>query len=397
MFYLSNSKKLFGWVAYYLAECDVFYMKIVYIANIRFPTEKAHGIQIMNTCTALTSLDHDVELIVPYRKNPIREDASSFYGISTVFFIRRLFCPDLLFLGNIGYLIHSIFFLLRVLFLYAWRKDIVFYSRDAFILLPLSFFQKNIFLESHEGKNNLITRSLLKRIAGMICITHALKDFYKEQGLAQEKICVAPDAVDLRRFSRIEDKEVTRRLLGLPNDKPIVTYVGSLTLYKWKGADVLLEAARILRDQCYVLIVGGRLNEIKSFAHLSVDNVLFVGQQPHDKIPLYLRASDVLVLPNKAGDEVSERFTSPMKLFEYMASGVPIIASDLPSIREILNEQSAVLISPNDHRILAQQVIRLLENPSIGVSLAQQARQDVQVYTWDMRAKEIANFIKDIL
>ena len=372
-------------------------MKIVYIANIRFPTEKAHGIQIMNTCTALTSLDHDVELIVPYRKNPIREDASSFYGISTVFFIRRLFCPDLLFLGNIGYLIHSIFFLLRVLFLYAWRKDIVFYSRDAFILLPLSFFQKNIFLESHEGKNNLITRSLLKRIAGMICITHALKDFYKEQGLAQEKICVAPDAVDLRRFSRIEDKEVTRRLLGLPNDKPIVTYVGSLTLYKWKGADVLLEAARILRDQCYVLIVGGRLNEIKSFAHLSVDNVLFVGQQPHDKIPLYLRASDVLVLPNKAGDEVSERFTSPMKLFEYMASGVPIIASDLPSIREILNEQSAVLISPNDHRILAQQVIRLLENPSIGVSLAQQARQDVQVYTWDMRAKEIANFIKDIL
>ncbi|MBI4049952.1 MAG: glycosyltransferase [Candidatus Doudnabacteria bacterium] len=200
--------------------------------------------------------------------------------------------------------------------------------------------------------------------------------------------------------------------MGLPQDKKIVMYTGHV--YEWKGADVLLEAARLssLRapakqsqsgeiassteaprnDQDMLFIfVGGTDWDMQRFRPLAegLANVLLLGQKPHDLIPKYLGAADILVLPNSGKSDISKYYTSPLKMFEYMAAGKPIVASDLPAIREVLNENNAVLVRPDDPQALAQGIKRILENPDLGTKLANQARLDVASYNWPARAQKI--------
>lgn len=119
-----------------------------------------------------------------------------------------------------------------------------------------------------------------------------------------------------------------------------------------------------------------------------------VGHRPHQEIPYWLKAADVLVLPNSAKEKISRFYTSPLKLFEYMASGTPIVASDLPSIREVLNEKNAVLVKPDSPEFLTAGIMKVLENPYLSDKISKQAFQDVQNYTWEKRAEKILRFIK---
>ena len=90
--------------------------------------------------------------------------------------------------------------------------------------------------------------------------------------------------------------------------------------------------------------------------------VKLCGHQDHQKIPVYLKAADILALPNSGKTEMSRCYTSPLKLFEYMASQRPIIASNLPSIREILNEDTAVLVQADSPEKFAIEIIKLINN-----------------------------------
>jgi len=119
---------------------------------------------------------------------------------------------------------------------------------------------------------------------------------------------------------------------------------------------------------------------------------LLITQKPNKEIPFYLKAADVLVLPNKKGEDISEKYTSPLKMFEYMASKRPIVASDLPSIREILNDHNSIIMEPNDPQKLAEGIKEAL-NQDLSQKISQQAFSDVQSYTWEKRTKKILEFI----
>ena len=118
-----------------------------------------------------------------------------------------------------------------------------------------------------------------------------------------------------------------------------------------------------------------------------------MGYKPHAEIPYWLKAADILVLPNTEKDHFSEYYTSPLKMFEYMASKRPIAASDLPSIRDILNEENAIFFEPDNAESLASAINQLLEDEVFAKKITHQAHQDVQKYTWDNRAKEILDLI----
>jgi glycosyltransferase involved in cell wall biosynthesis len=177
----------------------------------------------------------------------------------------------------------------------------------------------------------------------------------------------------------------------LPLDKKIVLYAGHL--YERKGAFVVGEAAPLLDDDTLVLFVGGTEDEIPDFTNRygSDSHVRILGPKPHADIPYYLCAADVLVLPNSAKDADARLYTSPMKLFEYMASGTPIIASDVPSVREILNEQTAYFFAPDDPRALAESVLRVLLHKEEADEKVCSAKKIVAVHTWEKRAKNIMN------
>lgn len=369
-------------------------MKLAYVANARIPTEKAHGLQIMKMCEQFAKRA-DAELVVPRRLNPIKDDPFIYYGVNKGFKIKHLPVLDLVKLGRVGFWIESLFFSLAALIYLASKKTDIIYGRDEAPLYFLSFFKKNIFWEAHQGRMNIAVKRLLKKSAGVITISNGLKEFYKEK---RSDIWISPDAVDFDAFNVSLSKEECRRKLNLPPDKKIVLYSGHL--YEWKGADLLLEAAKqhpTFNNQHSVLFVfvGGTEEDILKFKIKSskLKNVLVVGRRPHQEIPLWLKASDILILPNSAKEEISRSFTSPMKLFEYMASGAPIIASDLPSIREIVGEKDALFFKADDAQDLADKIKYVFEHEAEARAKAGSARQKVQNYTWRNRAENILNFI----
>jgi len=376
-------------------------MKLIYIANIRLPTEKGHGWQIMKMCETFARSGMEVELVVPWRFNKIKENPFEYYGVEKKFKITKIPSLDLVKFGKAGFLIQSLSFAKCVFWYVFFRKADVIYSRDELPLFFLSFLnlfaldRKNLFLESHDGRFNFVIKRVLLKCRGIISISEGLKDFYKLNGIDANKILVAPDGVDIEEFNIDILKEKVRQKLNLPLDKKIILYTGSFYLYDWKGVDVLLEASKLFSNEHLFLLVGGSREDIKKIQNkYKLKNTMLIGHKLHREIPYYLKAADVLVLPNKKGDETSEKYTSPLKLFEYMASGVPIVASDLHSIKEILNEKNAVLVEPNNFQNLTEGIIKALENPDFSDKISKQALLDVSKYTWNKRSVKIIEFIK---
>ena len=185
--------------------------------------------------------------------------------------------------------------------------------------------------------------------------------------------------------------------LGLPKDKRIVCYTGNI--YPWKGVHTLALCSRHLPNDVHVLIVGGSIGDhnISPFREFleqeDLGNVTMTGHRPHATIPKYLAASDVLVLPNSSEATISREYTSPLKLFEYMASNTPLVASDLPSLREVLNEGNAELVEPDSPAALAKGIMKVLDEEGLGDRHAKQAFQDVHEFSWARRVKKILTFI----
>ena len=126
-----------------------------------------------------------------------------------------------------------------------------------------------------------------------------------------------------------------------------------------------------------------------------VENLGLAGFVPHREVPLYLATTVVLVMPYtiemtiKVGTNAS-LFTSPIKLFEYMASGTPIVASSLPSIREILDDRrNAVLVEPNSAEALGEGIEAVLHDAELGERISQEAKREAALFTWEERAKKL--------
>lgn len=368
-------------------------MKIFYIANSRLPTEKAHGIQIMEMCSAFSALGHEVELIVPDRRNCIGVSPFAYYGKAETFKITRLPDWDLLKHGPIGFVIQSLRFAFRTVHYIRGKEGIV-YSRDEYALALLKVFSgRRCYYEAHDIRRNFFLNLMLRRVDGIIAITQGLKDRLIAKGIPAEKILVAADGVNLEPYRLVRDKKECRQKLRLPMDKKLVVYTGHL--YKWKGAEILAQAAAELGPDTNVVFVGGTVADIDHFNSLfsKDDKLIVTGHRPHSEIAWYQMAADVLVVPNTQKAEISARYTSPMKLFEYMASNRPIVASDLPSLREVLDERNSLLVAPDDAKGLARGISRLLADEALGRSLAVQARNHVERFTWQARSARIIDFM----
>ena len=181
---------------------------------------------------------------------------------------------------------------------------------------------------------------------------------------------MARDGVDLKVFDIDVSLKEAREKLDLPLYHELVVYTGSRQ--SWKGVEILEKASSIWKSAAKLLVISGK---------------------PHTQIPLYLKAADVLVLPNTAKEDISLLYTSPMKLFEYMAANRPIVASDLPSLREILDESTACFFEPDNPESLARAIENVLAHKEEADKKAQRAFSKVKEYTWEKRAEKIIRFI----
>jgi len=215
-------------------------------------------------------------------------------------------------------------------------------------------------------------------------------------GVEANKIIVSPDGVDLDQFNISASQNDCQQKLNLPLDKKIILYTGHL--FAWKGVYVLAQASKFLTNDELIVIVGGMeydQNQVKKYIQENdLKNIILIKHQAPEKIPYYLKAADAVVLPNSGKKKISKLYTSPMKLFEYMAAKKPIVASDLSSIREVLNKNNSILVEPDDPQALALGVKKVMADSESAQILVDQAYNDVQQYSWLKRATKIIEFIK---
>jgi len=377
-------------------------MKLLYIANARIPTEKAHGLHIVKMCEAFVAHGEDVTLVLPRRKNAIIEDIFSYYGIKRNFIVQYIHVIDWVECGFFGYWINQVSFAFGLLFKKFDKIGLVVFTRDELSGWLLSKFGYKVFYDMHGFpiKWMLLWKIAMKSMLGIVCTNQwKIEQCCEKFGLPRGKLLLARNGFDQNIFSIELTKNEARKAIGQPENKSIAVYAGHL--YDWKGVDIIVAAAKLMPEVLFI-IVGGGETEIKNFKNrqnLGV-NVEMVGQRPHKEVYNYLRAADVLLLPNSV-HSVNSRFsgysvndTSPIKMFEYMASGRPVVASDLPSIGEVLNPDNSVLIKPDDAIALAKWVGNVLSNRELAERLSKKAISDAQKYTWDKRVEKIIGFIK---
>ena len=359
-------------------------MRIQYLAFIRLPTEKAHGLQIMKTCEAFAGAGAEVELVVPKRRTHISEDAFTYYQVRPSFKLSQLATSDFVEFGKLGFLVSLMLFAEAAHFRRSfWEADIL-YSRDALVLAQYVLLGRPFVYEAHTAPTGM-SKFVARRAKRVVVISKGLAAAYEKVGVRPERIIVAPDAIDLTSFAHPESKESARTRLGLSLEKKIALYIGRLD--GWKGVETLFDAASKMPD-VQVAVIGGEPAQVESFKK-KYPEVKFLGSSPYTELANNQSAADVLVLPNTAKNIDSLLYTSPLKLFTYMASDRPIVTADLPSIREVLTEDSAFFFMPDDSSSLAGVLIHVLTNIESAAKKAQAAKVLVQDYTWEKRAQHI--------
>jgi len=386
-------------------------MKIFAIAASQIPSDTANSIQVMKACQALAQLGHQVTLLVPDNgprttdhksspviRHPLSTEFSSHYGITTPFEIiylqsrsRRRFTWDAVRRAKVA----------GADMLYVWPPQ-----SAAFGLLA----GMPTVLELHDlptglaGPNWFRLFLLLRGRKRLLLITDALRDVIERElhlSLKNTDVVIAPNGVDLERFDSLPDPSAARLQLGLTETQTVIC---TGHLYSGRGADLFLELAARQRRTHFVW-VGGRPEDVASWrsraAAIKVDNVTFIGFVPNEKLSLYQAAADVLLMPYgrvigiSTGVGRSAEVSSPMKMFEYMAAGRAILASDLPVIREVLDDTTAAFAPPEDVDAWAAALKELLSNPQWRDILAGNARLAVEKYTWLERARRaVAGFEK---
>ena len=229
-------------------------------------------------------------------------------------------------------------------------------------------------------------------LLNVVVITRPIKDALVENfSIAPSRVRVVPDA------ALVPSSTLAPAWLGGREQAVRVGYCGHL--YPGKGMEIIAAVAPLCPELDFH-IVGGTPHDLQLWQDKlsGIANVVFHGRVTPASTPRYLKAFDICLLPNQEkvathgnpNDDIG-RFTSPLKMFEYMAAGKPIIASDLPVLREVLvHDENAILCPHDDPAAWAKQLTRLADDPDRRALLGRRAYAEcVKNYTWLARARAV--------
>jgi len=381
-------------------------VKLLYLHGTEIDSEKANLIQVIQMCHAFANNGFDVVLALP-KSNNIRsrkeyaEFIDTHFGVTMNFSIKtysKLAVGGRLnFVG--GYL--GVKRLLPKI-----HYDICFTRNSSFIPLVLKA-KLPLIYESHNSvvhsgskildkiwRKKLISDSNNENLIGFVTISQALADFWLKEGIPEKKIVSLHDGVNPKRFEGVPDINFLRKRFAIADDKKIIMYVGSL--YPDRGIDVVIDLAEIFKQAVFV-IVGGPEQEKLEYEKITfakcLKNVIFVGRIRHKEVPGYLQCADILLMLWTSRVNTIN-YCSPLKTFEYMASGRLIVGHGFPTIKEVLEDgKTALLVNPDSFeslRATVEQAIITDESEKIG---ARARKLALSKYTWENRAKNIVGLM----
>ena len=393
-------------------------IRLIYITDIRFPMERANAIQTINTCHSLAKQGIEVYLFVRKMDDKKDEECLDYYGLKPIRnlkIIRLKVSKRNQHFLRLSFLVKSF---LKIALLSCTRKKKIYYTRDLKYAYIYSFigkiFRAKTIFEAHtvshrhtaeihtlyngyqaSATNEDLRRKMIvegkiySKIDGVVAITEHLKRQIMDDFNPKCRMVVVRDAANPLEAPNTEDK-----LDG-------IFYIGQL--YPWKGVDILLKSMCSVNGGEKLNIVGGLeyendLDNLKRLAMLLKieDKVNFIGNVPHSEVSEYIRKAKICVIPLPFS-QIAAYYTSPMKMFEYLAAGKAIVASNLPSLAEVLKDgYNALLCKPDDPVTLAKAVNKLLKDDKLRNKLSQNAWKDSHKYSWDNRALMIKSFLIDI-
>ena len=364
-------------------------MRLLYFSNSYIPSKDANSVHVMKMCQAFSKLA-SVTLYGSYGSE--LGDPFKYYGITNRFDLVRL--PKVkTFSSSVKYLINTIRSVKA-------SNDSLVYGRNSLAVLLLSLKKMDVIYESHALPSGLLRITLEKLLfrqrsfKKLVVISDALKHDYLKTfpKMGESMILVAHDGADIPTIS-LQNSTPKFKKAG-QQLKLQVGYIGHL--YQGRGIDIVIKLASSYSDADFHIIGGADddLNYWQGFADLPT-NLKFYGHVNHYRLSEYYQSFDVLLAPYQSGvnqgDGLSDtsRWMSPMKIFEYMSYAKPIISSDIPVLKEVLNDSNSILVSPCevDEWASALNSLNCIDKRN---RLGTKAFKDLKDnYTWDQRAKTI--------
>ena len=368
-------------------------MRLLYAFPEPFPLARARGVQVAHTLTELARLGIEVELV--YVPNPPLQPLG-YFGLDA---------PENLRLTPLSRSPPWPFARIHSNRLFLWRlqeridaaPEALFFVRHLKLaaLLRQSRPGRKLVYEAHEvfsdtappakrarqfEMESQVLRTATLVIANSQATAERLRELYGER-----EIAVLPNGVDWPETLAPKD---------WADAGSYIAYAGSF--FAWKGVADLVQAASELRG-CTITFYGGdavQLARERARAPSAGAQLEFRGHVPQREVMRGLAHACIAVLPNR--DDPDSRYTSPIKLFEYMAAGCAIVASDLPSLRAVLAEDEAVWVRPGDPASLAEGIRRLAAEPERARRMGERAREKARGFTWRGRSERLAGLLRAI-
>lgn len=368
-------------------------MKIAVIAPGAIPAQTANSIQVMKMAQALAEGGHRVQVFASDSGvRPSWKGLAAHYGLTQRF--------EIVWLPARPALRRYDFAFATLGTAHGWGADLIYTRLPQAATLAAWRGMPTIF-ELHDLPSGMLGPWLLRRFLRargarrLVVNTKFLADEIRKRyrlPTQDDFLLVASNGVDMQRYIKLPAPKAARKRLGLPEGFT-VGYSGHL--YAGRGIRLILEFAKRLPKMRFML-AGGRPEDVAARMEQArgLKNVQFTGFIPNADLPLYQAACDLLLIPysqrvsGSSGSDIA-RYTNPLKMFEYLASGRPVIASDLPILREVLNEENAIVLPVGEVKAWVEALLALKRSAGRRAALAKAGRLTAAKYTWRKRAQRV--------